>query len=159
MRPFFAARTTSGNVPRVVSRPYKTGEAIVIGSPVVLDANGDLTLCGADPTEVTGIALEKAGSRPGFDAANSPTHVTNRKQELICCEANGDTIFGGESAAGTTPTKAHVDGQYGIAKDSAGVWGIDLTDTTNKVVEIVDVDIDRKLFFFKIIETVRTFGG
>lgn len=159
MRPFFVARTTSGNVPRVTSRPYKTGELIISGSPVVLDANGELILCAADPAEVTGIALNKAGSTPGWDAANSPTVVTGRKQELSCADANGDTIYGGESAAGTVPTKAHVDGQYGIAKDANGVWGVDLTDTTNKVVEIVDIDIDRKLFFFKIMETVRTFGG
>lgn len=159
MRPFFVARTISGTVPRVVSRPYKTGEAIIIGSPVVLDANGELTLCGADPAEVTGIALNKAGSTPGWDAANSPTVVTNRKQELSCADADGNTIYGGESAAGTTPTKAHVDLQCGIAKDANGVWGVDLTDTVNKVVEIVDVDIARGLFFFKILESVRTFGG
>ncbi len=159
MKGFYAARTTSGSVPRIVSRPYKTGEAIIRGSVCVLDANGDLTLCGADPAEVTGIAAEGAGTRPGYDAANSPTVVTGRKQELSLLEANGDTIFAGVSAAGTAPTKAHVDNQYGIAKDANGDWGVDLTDTTNKVVEIVDIDIDRGLFFFKILETVRTFGG
>lgn len=159
MRPFFAARTVSGTVPRIVSRPYKTGEAIILGSLAVLDANGELTLCAADPAEVTGIAAEKAGSRPGYDAANSPTVVTGRKQELSLFEADGNTIFGGESAAGTPPTKAHVDLQCGVAKDANGIWGIDLTDTTNKVVEIVDVDITRGLFFFKILESVRTFGG
>lgn len=157
MRHITVARTVSGTVPRITSRKYKTGETFKAGALLVLDANGELTECAADPAEVTCIAAEGAGTRPGYQAANNPTIVTGRNQEVSSFDADDNNILAVQSVAGTTPQQTNVNEQYGAAKDANGIWGIDLAETTTKVFEVVDIDVDKKIFFCKVIESVRSF--
>ena len=156
MKHIVAARTVSGTVPNVTSRKYKDGEVFDTGALLVLDANGELVECAADPAEVTCIAAEPSDSRPGYQAGNNPTVVTGRKQEVTVYDANDNNIFSMVSAAGTTPAQTHINEQYGAVATN-GVWALDLTETTTKVFEVVDIDVDQKLFFCKVIESVRSF--
>ena len=147
-----------GDAPEILSYVYKTSEAILRGSLVVLDGDGLLTVCGADPAAVLGVALEAAESRPGYDMANSPTVVTGRKQEVSVAVANRLTIFSMRGVNGgtdpVTPTQTMVGEIYGALADANGVWTLDLAETTADVFQIVDVDIDNKIFFCKFLEAV-----
>lgn len=161
----FARRGATG-VPLIISGKYKTGEAIVKGSPLLIDANGELTLHpGGASAEVSGIALEAAGSRPGYDAANSPTVVTGRKQEISYIAADAETIYSIQLSAdaGATITdvaQTHIGEEYGIVIDTngSGAWLLDTTETTTKIFEIVDIDTDLNVAFVKFMAVAIGIG-
>jgi hypothetical protein len=154
------ARSRTGT-PHIQSMAYTTGQTFKIGALVInLGAGvGEIVECGADPAEVTGVAAEPAGSKPGFDAANSPTVVTGRAQEVSVMTANAEDIFAidGSADAGVTqltPLVTHLNESYGVAKDANGVWFLDTTEVAAKVFNIVDIDIDNKVFFVKFLQAV-----
>lgn len=142
--------------PDVLSGVYATGQTFIKGALLTYNAAGELTECAADPAAVAGVALEKAGSKPGFDAANSPTVVTGRVQEVSFAKANRSTVFSMRAINGgtdpVTPLQTNIDEAYGVAKTAAGEWVLDLAETTAKVFEIVDIDVDQKIFFCKFLE-------
>jgi spermidine/putrescine-binding protein len=154
----FARRLSGANVPAVQSTKYKTGEAIVKGSLLLFDANGELTLFGGGAgVVVCGLALEAAGSRAGYNMANSPTVFTGRKQEISYVIPGEDTLFWIDmftSSAGTTAVTAaqtHINEQYGAAVDANGNWFLDTSEVTALVFEIIDIDTDLNRALVKII--------
>lgn len=158
-RGFNIARTPAG-APITQQFPYKTGESIVKGSLVLMDANGELTLAGADPTVVLGVAMQKAGSGPGWDAADSPLVITGRNQNLIVALAGsigGSMVFSGRAVNGGTdpvlPLATHRNESYGVA-NSGGIWYIDIAETSAKVVTIVDIDATQNIMYFVFIQAV-----
>lgn len=145
------ARNPAGEVPEVLSGKYKTGELIVNGTVMTQDANGELIVAAADPTRIVGVALEAAASKPGYDAANSPTVVTGRVQEVSYAVANADGVFTARAeTAGvlTAPLQANVGVRYGIVKNGTE-WRIDLSDVAATRLVIVDVDITNGVWFFR----------
>lgn len=154
-RQFIGARTVSGNVPRVTSRPYANGQTFIGGAILIFDGSKNVIEAGAAPVTIVGIAAEPAGSRPGFQAANNPTIVTGRKQEVIVYDANDDTEFSCRGVNGgtdpVTPTQANVGVSYGAVKDANGIWALNIADVTNTLFTVVDIDIDNKIFFVKAI--------
>lgn len=166
-RPFRPARRAGTTIPTLRSMKYKTGEAIIVGSPTVTDANGEQTLCGADPVTIRGIACQAADTNPGFEVANESQVIsrTGRKQEIVVCIAEPDVEFSGAMYAGAagaidTPAQTHIGEQYGIVKRTASnVWVIDSTDTVNVAVEITDIveaqGGDPGFFLFKVLESVQ----
>lgn len=156
-RKFIPARVNAG-IPSVLSGVYTTGQTFKEGALLIYVAAGTLSESGADPSaEIAGVALENAGSKPGYDAANSPTVVTGRVQEVSFAKADRTTVFSGRAIGASVdpavPLQTHINEQYGVAK-VGNDWVIDLDETSAKVVEIVDIDIDNKIFFFKFMEAV-----
>jgi hypothetical protein len=157
-RHFFPARTIGGTVPDTKRRVYKSGETWAIGALMVFDANGELVECGADPSLISGVAAQASDTGPGFAMADSPSVITYRALETTIFEANRNTVFSGRGVNGgtdpVTPTQTMLDTQFGVAVDANGIWVVDIADTTNLRVEIVDIDIDNKIFYFKFLEAV-----
>lgn len=151
------ARMIGTGVPSVQSIGYTTGQTFKKGALLLIQSTGLVSECGADPTEVSGVALEPAGSKPGYDAANSPTVVTGRVQEVSMGVADRHTIWSMRAVNGgtdpATPTQTHINEQYGVVK-TGNDWVLDLAETSAKVFEIVDIDIDNKIFFCKFLEAV-----
>jgi hypothetical protein len=147
-------RHNLGDVPEILSGKYKTAEAILIGSLLQLDANGELILAvGADPVDLVGVAQEPAGSKPGWDLANAAqtTVVTGRVQEVSYAVINENTVFVMRAETATVltaPLQTNVGKGYGIIINGTE-WRIDLADTTNKRVTVVDWDQTNGLFFVK----------
>jgi hypothetical protein len=52
-----------------------------------------------------------------------------------------------------TPAQTNINEQYGVVK-TGDDWVLDLAETVAKVFEIVDIDIDNKIFFCKFLESV-----
>lgn len=144
-----------GTAPFVLSGKYKTAETFVDGAPLVIDANGELTECGADPAIIDGVALEGVATKPGWDAANSPTVVTGRVQEVSFAKADRLTVWSGRAINGgtdpVTPAQTNIDEEYGIVKTGTD-WVIDIAEVAATRIRIVDIDIDQKIFFFKFLE-------
>lgn len=140
-----------GGAPNVLTQLYKTGETFKIGALLVLDANGELTECAADPTLVTGVAAQGAGTNPGYDAANSPATFTGRVQGVSYYNADKTTVFSMRAVNGgtdpVTPTQTMVGESYGALKDADGIWTLDIAETSVKVFDIVGIDIGQKIFF------------
>jgi hypothetical protein len=113
-RVFQPARVPGAGVaaPDIVSVAYTTGQTFLKGALLVFTAAGEVSECGADPALIAGVALEKAGSKPGYDAANSPTVVTGRVQEVSMARANRNTVFSCRGVNGgtdpVTPLQTHI---------------------------------------------------
>lgn len=153
-RGIVVARIPSGEVPDVISAQYTTGQTFKTGAILVYTAAGEVSEGGADPTPIAGVALEPAGSKPGYDAANSPTTFTGRVQEVSMAKANRVTVYSSRftnAGVDVTPTQTLIDEQYGLIK-VGNDWTVDQTDVVNTRVEIVDIDVDNKLVFWKFLE-------
>lgn len=135
------ARTLSGNRAPIMRYDLKSGETFERGDPVVLDANEEiLEVSGTDPVEIT-----------GFACGNAADVIEAGKIEVWL--ATGDVVFAmqGDDA----PTADDVNQSYGIVETS-GVWLVDGTDTSNTRVYVLDVDIDRELYFVIVLDSART---
>ena len=150
----YPVRHPKGKVPDIVSGKYKTGESIIQGTLLAHDANGELIVhLGVANLDVAGVALEKAASKPGWDAANSPTVITGRVQEVSYAQADQDTVWTLRAESGgtiTNPTQTRIAEEYGVL-NSSGEWRLDLTDTTDKIFRVVDIDLNENLWFVKFI--------
>jgi hypothetical protein len=156
-RSFQTGRFPSGEAPSVLEMQYANGQTFLKGALVKLNADGTISECGADPALITGVALEAAGSRPGFNAANNPALVQGGMQVVSVAIADRTTIFSCRGVNGgtdpVTPALTNIGEDYGCAKTGAGDWVLDLAEVTTKQWRIVDVDVDNKVFFVKIIQT------
>lgn len=147
------ARTNTMSAEEVRSGKYKTSEAIVKGSILSFDGNGELVVGSATPAtllsaKIAGVALEPAGSKPGWDAANSPTVITGRKQEVSYAVPNPLTEFQARGSA--DPAQANVGVDYELAV-SAGEWYVNFSGTTSLMVRVTRVDVPNKIVFFKFL--------
>lgn len=141
----------------VQSHKYATGQTFVKGAALAL-SSGEVIEATSPITGATlyGIALEAAGSRPGYDMGHSPTVVTGRSQEVSVARCTRDQIFAAQlvnnSATPVTPTQADIGVNYGL-KAYSGEWYVDKNQTTtNACVTIVDIDTDLNIVYFKPME-------
>ena len=160
-RSFNTGRFPVGEAPSILALPVKTGQTFKRLALVVLDGDGLLTECGADPASILGVALQGAFTGPGYDAANTPTVITGRSNECSVAIANDATVFSCRGVNGgtdpVTPTATMVNEDYGVVKVGDD-WCLDLADAVATRAKIVDIDIDNKVFFVKILEANRQQG-
>ena len=158
-RRFTAARFSGAGIAVHQSMVYTAAQTFKRGAVLIFAAGGAGTVeeGGADPTPIVGVSMENAASKPGFEVGHSTFVIatTGRVSEVTVARANRQTIFSGRAVNGATdpvtPTQSHIDEVYGILK-SSNDWVIDIAETVNTRIEIVDVDIDEKIFFFKFLE-------
>lgn len=149
------ARWGSAGAPVVVSGDYKTGESIIKGSVLTLDGSGLLVVATSDDTNpaaasIAGIALEPAGSKPGYSIGQADvggTSVyTGRVQQVSYAVGNRVTIWSGlastDGSAILTPTQALVGTAAQLTKATNGIWYVDTSETPPDVATVVIVKID-----------------
>jgi len=155
-RSFNIGRTPSGT-PNSQSIAVTAAQAFKKGALVVDTAAGTVSECGADPVSVLGVAMADAFSGLGYDMANSPTVVTGRSNETVIAIADRSQIFTCRGVNGATdpvtPLQTNIGEVYGVAKVGTD-WVLDLAEVTTTVCEIVDIDVDLKIFFVKFREAV-----
>lgn len=155
-RSFNIARLPSGT-PNIISYKYDSAQTFKLGALVVDEADGEIVECGADPAAVLGVALEAANSRPGGTGIPfAPSYTTGgQKTEVSVAIADRSTVFSCRGKNGatdpTTPAVTDIGEQFGVVKESDD-WVLDLSDTVNVVCEVVDIDIDQKIYFVKFLE-------
>jgi hypothetical protein len=140
---------------------YATGQVFKKGAPVIDDAAGEVVECGADPQSILGVALQGAGTGPGYGVANEADVVvaTGRSQEVSVAMANRRTRFKTRGVNGGTdpvlPLQTHIGEQYSLAK-VGNDWVIDLANAATPAIEITDIfpDDGLNLFEFKFLESV-----
>lgn len=125
-----AIGTISGNSPEIRYYPEAASQSFKAGELVYL-ASGKVTICGADPSLILGMAMEDA------------TGTTNT--DLAVAIANKDTVFEGNVYHGT-PASAitaitDVGTDYGVV-NADNKWYVDVSDTSN--VRILVRDLSKK---------------
>lgn len=151
------ARNPTGT-PNVQALRVTAGQTFKKGALVVDTAAGTISECGADPASVLGVAQQGAFTGPGNELANSTgAVVTGAVSDCSVALADRVTVFSMRGINGATdpltPTQTMVGEQYGAAKVGDD-WVLDQAETTAKVWEVVDIDIDNKIFFCKFLEAV-----
>src|SRR5438477_3457083 len=131
--------------PIVQEMPILSTDTSVAGELVYYDTADDTVKeCGADPSLILGIIL---GPGPASTRLQKPLpYATQTTQPVAILTPN---IVVGLCSA-TTPAKTQTfraDGStYGIAKLSSGNWSVDTTDTSNRRVTVLRVDIANGVF-------------
>lgn len=156
-RSFNIARLPSGT-PNIINYPYTAGQTFKKGALVVDVAAGTISeFGGGTDAVVLGVALEDAGSRPGNNYGGTVDVTTGTINEVAVAIADRSQIFSCRGINGgtdpLTPTRTMVGEQYGVAKVGDD-WVLDQAEVTTLIVEIVDIDIDNKIFFVKFLEAV-----
>ena len=109
----------SPTVPEYRTSTWEKGGLVYVNA-------GYLTICGADPTAVYGVAV-----RAGQNGASDGTYST----EVYL--ATPDSIWIAKS--NTTTSLAHVGVAYGVVL-SGTEWLVDISDTTNDVIRVIALD-------------------
>lgn len=119
-----------------------SAETPVDGQGVFLVA-GEVTVVGTDPATVLGFATAVEPSSLGFDPYAG--------EVLVWVAYPGSTFWLKGTSA---PVVANIGVQYGITAVS-DVAQVDITDTTNLVVVVEDIDTDWNMFEVSILASVR----
>lgn len=105
------------NHPIVTNFPVYAGETFVAGDLVYYDTSG-VRLCGADPALILGIAMTgTADAAALLPSAQVPVAILS--PDIACLMSSA-----------TTPALAHLFTAYGIVRTSAGIWRVDVSDTS-----------------------------
>lgn len=153
------ARTPGGTVPPVSYLNYKDNETFVRGAVLIYDT-GTVKIAGADPTGIVGVALQGAGTAPGYQAANNPATFTYRRQAVSVALAKRSEVFRAQITNGSStpvaPAQTDVGVSYGITAYS-GVWTVDRNKTgASARVEVVGFDDLTQDVFFSFLEAAIT---
>lgn len=140
LRPIVAYQE-SGNRPLRKRYTLKASETFKKGDFVTIDSNEDvLEVSGADPSSLLGLAAE--------DAANVV------ESGYVMVEVfNTDTVLRMQGTS--APTEDNVNQSYGIVEDGDGVYTVDVTDTSNTRVYVIDVDVENEYYFVKVLDANR----
>lgn len=146
---FQPSRHPAGEVASVQGYTPASDQTIVKGDIVTYDnAADDLNEHGlaTDVEDVLGVALEGAES----GTADSPSG------EVAVAKATRDTVFMGQvvnsSAVVTDLSSISIGDQYGVVVLD-GIHYVDEEDTSNVLVQIVDIDDDIDVVWFKFLES------
>jgi hypothetical protein len=154
------ARFPSGGWPEGYARPPGSDQLYPKGTPVTWDAgNGELdehalsttviNIAGVslDGCSATGIAADPSGDI-SFAFAGS-------QQYFVAKLTNG-------SGTVQTADAANIGVQYGLLKVGTGLdawFSVDEADTTNVVVEVVDIDTERNVVIFRFLDSAIQVSG
>jgi len=114
---------------KYIAAGEESGQTYKEGAPLVYDATsqeGEEWAGGTDATAITGIAARNASETAG---TKCPYY-----------EAKPDTIFVGTFMNGTSNLElaaSHYDTEYSLLKQSSGMWTIDQSDTSTKLVHVI----------------------
>ena len=153
--------------PEIQEMTVTAAQTFVAGA-VLIFSSGTVSEGGSNPTDIVGIAMAAASSAPGYNAANSPSPITWQENTIPVAKAESDTnIFVSPfcnntlTSAKATPALTDVGVQYGIIKQTSGAstgcwWPDKNLTTTNARVEIIKVDIENKLVWWKFLAEFTT---
>lgn len=129
-------KTISGNPPQILTLLEGASVAAKMGE-LARVLNGYVVECGDDPDDILGFFAE--------DAHNQASDGLKSVQVWV---ANDDTIFEGNisnAGANVALLQAHLFGNYSLYRDTTNSQvDVDVGDTTNKLVVIVDWPKDDK---------------
>ena len=147
------AQHLSGNFIEGTDRASGSDQTYPRGTPVTWDTGSqelDEHGGGSTVTNILGVSLE--GTVSGTEDNPSKTvnlALASRLNVFVAKLTNNAGVV-------QTPDTANINVEYGIVKTGSGltaVWSVDESDTTDKVVEVIGIDTERDVVYFKFIES------
>ena len=147
------ARFPSGGFPEGYGRASGSDQTYYRGTPVTWDTSSqelDEHALGSVVTDILGVTGE--GTVAGVE--ENPSGEVN-----FFSAARVNTFMAKlTNNAGTVQTAdtANINVEYGIVKTGSGtsaVFSVDESDTTHKVLEVIDIDTERNIVYFKFMES------
>lgn len=126
----------SGNqmgYPEVREFGVTAAQTFGVGELVYMDtATGLILVCGADPSLIAGIS----GASAAFGLGTQwPGNIYDGVKIPVTLLSSNTLVF---MSSSTTPAATHVGVSYGVVNNS-GTWQVDISDTTNTRVVVVDI--------------------
>lgn len=123
------------------------------GTPVTWDTGSqelDEHAGGATVTDILGVSLEGVEAGEAFNPSGLVgVALASRQNVFVAKLTDGAGVV-------QTPAESDINVEYGILKNDSGLdawWSVDQSDTTDVVVEVIGIDTERDLVFFKFIES------
>lgn len=124
----------------VRQRDLAAAQTFKIGAVVLLDAAENIVEAGANPATIYGFALH--------DAAVDPFTT-----KVLVAEADSASRFWLQGTS--SPIKDNIGKSFGLVKHADGHWIVNIADTTNTRVQVIDIDLDRDLFLVNVLAANR----
>ncbi len=133
---------SDGSHPQIKFYQEANSQTFVAGD-LVYRSSGLLTVCGADPAAILGIALAPA------------TNVTSSHTMIPVLVLDTDTevvmnVYHSTASSATFANNSGHGGEYGIAQNAAGKWCVDLEDTSNTRVKVNSYVDDKGDIYMKV---------
>ena len=112
-----------------------SSQSFVYGDLVYLSSN-KVTVCGADPAAILGIALKAA---TGTADSIIPVWVIHGSDEFLM------NVYHATAASATFSDQSAIDTAYEINKYAAGKWTIDIAATSSTRVTVINYEADSEL--------------
>lgn len=153
-------RFPSGGWPESYARPPGSDQLYPKGTVVTWDAaNGELDEHGGGTTvtNIAGVSLDGCSATGVAADPSGDVSFTfaGSQQYFVAKLTNG-------SGTVQTADVNNIGVQYGILKNGSGLaawWSVDEADTTNVVVEVVDIDTERNVVIFRFIDSAIQVSG
>lgn len=164
-RTIVPARMPPGTVPETQGYTYPNGQTFYVGAALVSNGAGQV-IEGTSPiitAILVGFAAQPANSQPGFNAANTPTHVTFQFQGVSVWKANKTTVFSSRlvnaTAAPIVPVVANIFVNYGLKSYANAAaqneWVVDSSITGgNASVTVIGIDTNLNIVLFRVLNAV-----
>lgn len=147
------ARFPAGGWPEGDDRAPGSDQTYSRGTPVTWDTGSqelDEHGGGATVTNVLGVSLEGVTAGTAHNPSGKVgVALANRTNTFVAKLINGSGVV-------QTPDTANINVPYGMLKVDTGLdawWGVDESDTSNVVLEVIAIDTERDVVFFKFIES------
>lgn len=179
-----SVQSISGNQPRIRDIPEAATQTFLAGTPVALNASGDViawagAVYASTVGAIIGIAknpgknLTTAGVAKQITQGSVPNQASAQNIQRPYFDPDGntlletadpDTIFQGQVGPAQSVTQANVGVQYGLTIDTDGHWYVDTTKSTagtNTAVIIVKLDpndqatVKRGVYFRFVVGAVQ----
>lgn len=154
-------QSISGNQPRVRRLSEKAGQVYLAGTPVIVDATGNviaatsplagnaISLCGLSKEFGANLAVSGVAQQQTFGSVPNQALAVNISRPYFNDGLTGielavvDTVFLAQVGPAQTALQSDIGVQYGMTKDADNHWFVDktrLTPGTNTVCTIVKLD-------------------
>ena len=145
--------TLAGGQPdvKVEEMALVAGATFTVGALLVYTPGATATWaeCTGSPVSIGGLALSPA---PG--AASVTRGLPYQANQIPIALLDESTQV--EMASATTPAATHIGNEYGVVK-SGNNWLVNISDTTNKAVLVIKIDITNGVFWVRFLASVLQF--
>lgn len=120
------------SIPPVVERDYADGSTFKFGALVLIDANGDIAECGANPASIAGVSLSDVGPETsGFVKLGQDGYPLGKTQVVLAQDHKRFLV----NYEGNLP--AALGGDYDVIKSAAGDWHVNFASQAAARVRLV----------------------
>lgn len=125
-------------VPLTHERALASGGAWEMGALLVVNGNGEYEEAGADPATVNAVSLVRAGADTTYAfGGTAGFNITNRKEfPTNKIQAMSPVGLWTADYVGALPSPDNA-GQFGVIRDTDGLWKVDFNEITALVVNLV----------------------